>query len=102
MRALRRAYERTGAAVAASAVTAIAGFGVLALSEIEMLRQFGLVTLIDLSASLLGVLIALPAALMVAYGSPERRPLRRTVAPGGLLARLGLGARAAGSGHEPA
>ncbi len=102
VQALRRAYERTGAAVAASAVTAIAGFGVLALSEIEMLRQFGLVTLIDLSASLLGVLIALPAALMVAYGSPERRPLRRSVAPGGLLARVGFGARAAGSGHEPA
>ena len=54
VQALRRAYERTGAAVAASAVTAIAGFGVLAVSEIEMLRQFGLVTLIDLSASLLG------------------------------------------------
>ena len=69
--ALRRSYQRTGAAVAASAVTAIAGFGVLAISEIEMLREFGLVTLIDLSASLLGVLVALPAALIVAYGTPE-------------------------------
>jgi hydrophobe/amphiphile efflux-3 (HAE3) family protein len=66
--ALRRSYQRTGAAVAASAVTAIAGFGVLVLSEINMLRQFGLVTLIDLSASLLGVLIALPAALVIAHG----------------------------------
>jgi uncharacterized protein len=104
VQALRRSYERTGAAVAASAVTAIAGFGVLALSEIEMLRQFGLVTLIDLSASLLGVLIALPAALMVAYGSPERRRLRRTVRGSGLLARAnaGAGTGAPGSGHEPA
>ena len=104
VQALRRSYERTGAAVAASAVTAIAGFGVLALSEIEMLRQFGLVTLIDLSASLLGVLIALPAALMVAYGSPERRRLRRAVRGSGLLARAnaGAGSGAAGSGHEPA
>ena len=102
--ALRRSYERTGAAVAASAVTAIAGFGVLALSEIEMLRQFGLVTLIDLSASLLGVLIALPAALMVAYGSRERRGLRPAVRGKGLLARAraGAGGAAAGSGHEPA
>jgi hydrophobe/amphiphile efflux-3 (HAE3) family protein len=103
VQALRRSYERTGAAVAASAVTAIAGFGVLALSEIEMLRQFGLVTLIDLSASLLGVLIALPAALMVAYGSPERRHRRRTVPGRGLLARArARTGAAAGSGHEPA
>jgi hypothetical protein len=62
--ALRRAYRRTGAAVAASGVTAIAGFAVLALSDIRMLRDFGLVTLIDLSVSLLGVLVALPAALV--------------------------------------
>jgi hypothetical protein len=66
--ALRRAYRRTGAAVAASGVTAIAGFGVLALSDIRMLRDFGVVTLIDLTVSLLGVLIALPAALVL-YGA---------------------------------
>ncbi|HUH79997.1 MAG TPA: MMPL family transporter, partial [Solirubrobacteraceae bacterium] len=106
VQALRRSYERTGAAVAASAVTAIAGFGVLAVSEIEMLRQFGLVTLIDLSASLLGVLVALPAALMVAYGSPEHGRLRRPARGRGLLARVGAGTGpgggGAGSGHEPA
>jgi predicted RND superfamily exporter protein len=67
--ALRRSYRRTGAAVAASGVTAIAGFGVLALSEITMLRDFGLVTLIDLTVSLVGVLVALPAVLVIA----ERR-----------------------------
>jgi len=64
--ALRRTYRRTGAAVAVSGVTAIAGFGVLVLSDIRMLRDFGLVTLIDLSVSLVGVLVALPAALMLA------------------------------------
>jgi predicted RND superfamily exporter protein len=64
--ALRLTYRRTGAAVAASGVTAIAGFGVLVLSDIRMLRDFGLVTLIDLSVSLLGVLVALPAALVLA------------------------------------
>ena len=67
--ALRRAYRRTGAAIAASGVTAIAGFGVLALSDIRMLRDFGLVTLIDLTVSLLGVLVALPAAL-IRFGVP--------------------------------
>jgi uncharacterized protein len=98
--ALRRSYRHTGAAVAASGVTAIAGFGVLALSDIRMLRDFGLVTLIDLSVSLLGVLIALPAALVIAERSQ----------PVGLAHRLGealtgvAGAlrRRPGSGHEPA
>ena len=71
--ALRRTYTRTGAAVAASGVTAIAGFGVLVLSDIRMLRDFGLVTLIDLSVSLLGVLVALPAALMFAERRAEGR-----------------------------
>ena len=51
MQALRRAYRHTGAAVAASGITAIAGFGVLVLSDIAMLRDFGLVTLIDLGLS---------------------------------------------------
>ena len=75
--ALRRSYRRTGAAVAASGVTAIAGFGVLVLSDIRMLRDFGLVTLIDLSVSLVGVLVALPAALVIAErAEPAARPPR--------------------------
>jgi uncharacterized protein len=77
VQALQLTYSRTGAAVAASGVTAIAGFGVLALSNIAMLRDFGLVTLIDLSVSLVGVLVALPAALMLvgeAAGASPRQP----------------------------
>jgi uncharacterized protein len=62
--ALRRTYRYTGAAVAASGVTAIMGFGVLVLSDIRMLRDFGLVTLVDLGVSLIGVLVVLPAALI--------------------------------------
>ncbi len=88
--ALRRAYRRTGAAVAASGVTAIFGFGVLVLSDIRMLRDFGLVTLIDLSVSLLGVLVALPAAIVLAdargrgaarprAAPPPSQPRRETV-----------------------
>jgi predicted RND superfamily exporter protein len=63
--ALRRSYRRTGAAVAASGVTATAGFGVLAVSDIRMLRDFGVVTMIDLGVSLIGVLVALPAVLVL-------------------------------------
>ncbi|MFL5898448.1 MAG: efflux RND transporter permease subunit [Solirubrobacterales bacterium] len=62
--ALRRAYSRTGAAVLASGVTAIAGFAVLIASEIQMLRNFGLVTVVDLAAALVGVLLVLPAILL--------------------------------------
>src|SRR4051794_8621068 len=67
--ALRRTYRSTGAAVVASGVTAIAGFAVLALSDVKMLSDFGRVTVVDLTVSLLGVLAVLPAVLMLA----ERR-----------------------------
>ena len=62
-RALRRAYNRIGAAVLASGATAVAGFAVLIASDIQMLRDFGIVTVADLSVALLGVLLVLPAAL---------------------------------------
>ena len=74
--ALERTYASTGAAVLASGVTAIAGFAVLIASDIAMLRDFGLVTVIDLAVSLLGVLIVLPAVLVLA----ERRA-RRPASP---------------------
>jgi uncharacterized protein len=64
--ALERTYRSTGVAVLASGITAIAGFGVLVVSNVTMLRDFGLVTLIDLSVSLAGVLLVLPAALAFA------------------------------------
>jgi len=62
--ALRRAYSRTGAAVLASGLTAVAGFAVLIASDVRMLRDFGLVTVVDLGAALAGVLLVLPAVLL--------------------------------------
>jgi predicted RND superfamily exporter protein len=67
--ALRRTYASTGAAVLASGVTAIAGFAVLAFSDVQMLKDFGRVTVVDLTVSLLGVLAVLPAVLTLS----ERR-----------------------------
>jgi hypothetical protein len=61
--ALGRTYRRTGKAVLASGVTAIAGFGVLVVSNITMLRDFGFVTLVDLTVSLAGVMLVLPSVL---------------------------------------
>jgi uncharacterized protein len=61
--AIRSAYARTGPAVLASAVTVTAGFAVLIASDVRMLREFGFVTVVDLAVALLGVMVALPAAL---------------------------------------
>jgi predicted RND superfamily exporter protein len=63
--ALEKTYKSTGAAVLASGVTAIAGFAVLMLSDIRMLSDFGAVTVVDLTVSLLGVLLVLPSALVL-------------------------------------
>jgi hydrophobe/amphiphile efflux-3 (HAE3) family protein len=63
-RAVELAYASTGAAVLASGATAIAGFAALVASDIRMLRDFGIVTVVDLTVSLLGVMIVLPAALL--------------------------------------
>jgi uncharacterized protein len=90
--ALRRTYLRTGAAVLASGVTAIAGFAVLAIAGIPLLddiglisvapvlRDFGLVTVADLLVALAGVMLVLPAAVVWAEeGFPL--PARRRPAP---------------------
>jgi hydrophobe/amphiphile efflux-3 (HAE3) family protein len=80
--AMARTYRSTGAAVLASGTTAIAGFAVLIASDIRMLRDFGIVTVVDLTVALLGVMVVLPAVLVLA----ERRRLRAP-APRALRAR---------------
>ncbi len=90
--ALARTYRSTGAAVLASGATAIAGFAVLVASDIRMLRDFGFVTVVDLTVSLLGVLVVLPAVLLLA----ERRGGRRA-SPESLLRR---GAPPSASDHR--
>jgi hydrophobe/amphiphile efflux-3 (HAE3) family protein len=89
--ALRRTYRSTGAAVLASGATAIAGFAVLIVSDIRMLRQFGEVTVVDLTVALIGVLVVLPAVLVLA----ERRAAGEPVAAGLRLPRLRLRLRRA-------
>ena len=86
--ALARTYRFTGSAVLASGITAIAGFGVLTLSSITMLRDFGFVTLIDLSVSLVGVLLVLPAVLALSERDDVLASVReRAGRIGGLLPR---------------
>ena len=78
-RAIELTYASTGAAVLASGATAIAGFAALIASDIRMLRDFGIVTVVDLTVSLLGVLLVLPAALIWAeqHGAFSLRDLDR-------------------------
>jgi hypothetical protein len=55
-------------------------------SNIAMLRQFGISTVVDLTVALLGVLLVLPAALVFAE---QHGPLRRSdFDPRPLLRRL--------------
>jgi uncharacterized protein len=85
-RAIELAYASTGAAVLASGATAIAGFGVLIASDIRMLRDFGIVAVVDLSVSLIGVMLVLPAALLWAE---EHGPFSlRALDPRPLVRRL--------------
>ena len=79
--ALRRTYVSTGKAVSASGITAIAGFAVLVVSDIRMLRDFGAVTVVDLSVSLLGVLVVLPAVLVLSEHPDRLREGLRELRP---------------------
>jgi uncharacterized protein len=84
--ALERTYRSTGAAVLASGTTAIAGFAVLVVSDIRMLRDFGFVTVVDLTVALAGVMLVLPAVLLLAerdqpLRAPALRRIRRRKAP---------------------
>ena len=85
-RAIELTYASTGAAVLASGVTAIAGFAALIASNIRMLRDFGILTVVDLSVALLGVMLVLPAALVwaerhgrSAWRDLDPRPFAREV-----------------------
>src|SRR5207302_5794290 len=79
--ALSRTYRSTGSAVLASGITAIAGFGVLIVSSITMLRDFGFVTVVDLSVSLCGVLVVLPAVLALSERGALAGSFRRLGRP---------------------
>jgi predicted RND superfamily exporter protein len=87
--ALDRTYASTGRAVLASGATAIAGFAVLVVSDIRMLREFGFVTVVDLAVSLVGVMVVLPAVLFLAdRGELTALPVRAWRRLGDALPRL--------------
>jgi uncharacterized protein len=79
--------------VLASGATAIAGFAAVIASDWPMLQGFGLVTVIDLTVSLLGVMLVLPAALVWAeqrgpFSLADADPRTAVRAAGSALGRL--------------
>ena len=58
------AESRTGRAFFASALAIIAGVGVLALSPLPLLRDFGLITSINVAVALLSALVVLPPIMV--------------------------------------
>ena len=87
-RAIELAYASTGAAVLASGATAIAGFAALAASDIRMLRDFGVVTVVDLTVSLRGRDDRPARGAPLGRGARALRPARpRPAAPAARAAR---------------
>ena len=63
--AVRQTLLHTGGALVGSAMTTIAGFGVLALSTVRPMQQFGIVTAMTIGLALLSSIAVLPAMLAV-------------------------------------
>jgi predicted RND superfamily exporter protein len=72
--ALDRASARIGHAFAASGLTVMFGFGVLALSGFPLLDSFGVVVAVNVGVALVSSLIALPPLLLWLDSGVGRRP----------------------------
>ncbi len=74
--AMSKASLRIGRAIAASGLTVMGGFAVLAFSNFPLLSNFGIVTTVNVGVSLLSTLILLPPLLVWADESQRRdKPL---------------------------
>jgi hydrophobe/amphiphile efflux-3 (HAE3) family protein len=67
--AMSKASLRIGRAIAASGMTVMGGFAVLALSDFPLLDNFGIVTAVNIGVSLASTLILLPPLLVWADGA---------------------------------
>jgi predicted RND superfamily exporter protein len=74
--ALETAVLGTGGAMLGSAITDIAGVGVLAFAILEPLQQFGIITALTIAYSFLAAVVVLPALLVIwtrRYGPDDVR-----------------------------
>ena len=82
--AMYHTLAHTGGALVGSALTTVAGFGVLVLSSVPPMKQFGLVTAITIALALVTSVTVLPALLALWARWTDRRrgePVARTGAP---------------------
>jgi predicted RND superfamily exporter protein len=63
--ALETAVLGSGGAMLGSAITDIAGVGVLAFAILEPLQQFGVITALTIAYSFVGAVVVLPALLVL-------------------------------------
>lgn len=99
--AIARTAASTGRAVGASAATTVAGFAVLAVSDIPLLRQFGLITVLDLGVAVLAVVTVLPAVAALSARRGARRGRSGSGGNGGAPDPGGPGAGGPGMGAGP-
>jgi predicted RND superfamily exporter protein len=71
--AMRSTMRHTGGALAGSAFTTMAGFGVLVTSSLVPFRQMGLVTVYAIGLSLMAAVFVLPSMLALWDGYHRRR-----------------------------
>jgi predicted RND superfamily exporter protein len=72
--AMRKTLAHTGGAIVGSALTTVAGFGVLVFSSVPPMRQFGMVTAITIGLALVASLTVLPALLTLWARRRDGRP----------------------------
>ena len=77
---MKSTTTNTGGALAGSAVTTMAGFGILMTSTTVPFQQFGLVTAYTIGLSLVGAVLVLPSMLVLW----DRWHQRRTGVPKGV------------------
>lgn len=71
--AMRHTLRHTGGALVGSAVTTVAGFGVLVFSSIPPMKQFGVVTAVTIALALVVSLTVLPSMLSLWAHAVDRR-----------------------------
>jgi uncharacterized protein len=76
---MRQTMLHTGGALAGSAVTTAAGFGVLVLASLTPIQQFGGVTALTIMYALVGGVLVQPSLLVLWHRWQLRREDRRTV-----------------------